>query len=159
MPVTANFAGPVQTDATNRFRMLQSMARSHASGAQSIPNATDTVMVLDANDINTDGMWSGGANTKFTAAIGGKYIAIGGASFVSNATGVRYISVRKNGATYLAVVRVSAVSGDITSIVTSDLVQLAAGDYIEFTVYQTSGGALNLTGAATCFGAMVYAGE
>ena len=160
MPVTANFAGPVQTDAANRFRMFQSIARSHIGGpGQSIANGQNTALGFDTNDINTDGIWSGGSNTRFTAQIAGKYLILGGVEFVSNPNGNRQIVIRKNGGLYYGGTLVPAASGVGTQVTVSDVLLLAANDYIEFMVNQTSGGPLNANASNQSFGAMLYVGE
>jgi hypothetical protein len=43
------------------------------------------------------------------------------------------------------------VNGDITILPVSDIVDLAAGDYVELRVLQSSGGALNVNTTATSF--------
>ena len=154
MAVTANFAGPVQTDAINRFRMLQSMARSHQGAAQTIANATYVALTLDTNDINTDGIWSLNANTKFTAQIAGKYLVSGG---VGSLGAAGLIAVRKGGTLYAQSPVVNTPGGFQGSV--CDLVPMLANDYVEIVVYQASGGSVTTGQTNSTFGAILYVGE
>jgi len=160
MPVTANFAGPVQTDQTNRFRMLQSMARSHQSAGQVIPTGVNTALKFDKNDVNTDGIWSGAANTRFTAQIAGKYLCNAGVAWPTTGPSVtQQLTVRVNGATYLGQ-SVIAGSTSVAQVQTvADVVQLSAGDYVEFVVSQNTGGDVTVGGSTQTFGAVLYVGE
>jgi len=146
MSVTANFAGAVQTDAINRFRMLQSMASVHLSAkVQSIPSNSATVLSFDVADINTDGMYSAGQPTRLTAPITGKYICSAGVSFDSSASGTtRAVWFAKNGATTYTELDVAPrTSGPQNMGITSPVLSLNATDYIQVLVYQDTGGALN----------------
>ncbi len=157
---TLSVGTTAQTGSANRFRMLQSVARSHQSVGQGINSATVTAMTLDTNDFNTDGMWSSGANTKFTAQIAGKYLCFGGVSWPSlNDTVDASIAVRKNGTTVYA--ETNWTMGVATSPfqTVTDILSLAATDYIEFVVSQNSGGAQTLNTGQSTFGGMIYLGE
>ncbi len=100
MPVTAVFAGPVQTDTQDvkrvRFQMRQSQARVHQSQAQTIINASADALKFQTPDDNTDKMWSNADNTKFVAPVTGSYLLIAGAAFTAANPFNFYISV--NGA-------------------------------------------------------------
>ncbi len=159
MSVIAQFGGPVQTDAANRFRMFQSMARSHQGSGQSVSDRTQTALTLDTNDFNTDSMWTSGMNTRLTSQIAGKYLVVGGVSFSQNTTGDRAVQIRKNGSTFYGIVAVTARQSGPTQIIASDVLSLAANDYVEIVVYQSGGGPLSTDGTTQNFGAMLYVGE
>lgn len=165
MPVTANFAGPVQTDQTNRFRMLQSIARSHLGAVlgQKIPTGLNTALKFDTNDINTDGLWSGAANTRFTAQIAGNYLCNAGVAWPTTGASVTQQltirAVRANGTTDLgqSVIVGSTSVAQVQTV--ADVVQLSAGEYVEFVVSQNTGVDVTLGASTQTFGAVLYVGE
>lgn len=72
--------------------------------------------------------------------------------------GVRDVIIKKNGASDYAYARVFGTpTAEAISTVTA-LVDLAAGDYVELIVYQTSGVAVDVLPIQTYF-AMAYIGE
>jgi hypothetical protein len=118
--------------------------------ATSVANATETALAMNA-EVGTDpwGMWEGVTNpTRITVPLDGWYTFTGWVSFAANATGIRGVKVRQGGSTSLAVHRVSTASAGTTELtVVSGPVSLSATNYVELTVEQTSGGALNATPA------------
>lgn len=157
MPVTANFAGPVQTDAINRFRMLQSMARiSQSSTNQSVPTGSDIAVTLDTSDFNTDSMWSGGNSTRLTAQIAGKYLFIGQITWGSAiATSVR---IRKNGTTNVGNLDLTGTVAQVLNV--SALEIMAATDYVELVARQNSGGSQTIAqGNNNTWLSAIYLGE
>jgi hypothetical protein len=120
--------------------------RVSKSGTQSIANSTDVQITFETETFDTNGLHSTSTNpSRFTAVKAGYYQVSVTVDWAVNATGIREVSIRKNGST---------VSGNVTQAVTtatrptrqthSDIVSLAVGDYIEANVVQTSGGALNI---------------
>lgn len=87
-------------------------------------------------------------NTRVTIPAGGdgKYCLIGQVAFAANATGVRSAFFKKNGATSL---NSPSYSGNASAVValTTAIVSLVAGDYIELWAVQNSGGGLNVGNA------------
>lgn len=117
------------------------------AATQSINNATDTLVQLDTSSFDTDGMGTTGAAAKITINTAGIYMVTCGASFAANTTGVRNISVWRNGSTGDRIIDVQGYVTSVTSantVTASRAVSLAAGAYIDLRVYQTSGVALNL---------------
>lgn len=117
------------------------------NAAQTIANGTSTVVTFNSESYDTDGFHSTVTNTgrlTIPTGKGGKYL-IGGQIFYSaNATGKRNINVRKNGSGgfYGTVVPTAASGG--TVLETTVLVDLAATDYVELMVEQSSGGNLDV---------------
>lgn len=126
------------------------------SANQSINNNTPTFINWDAEEYDTDGYHDNVTNnTRLTVPEDGWYVISGGAVFASNATGYRRIQIFRNGTAFRgrATHSQNAVNGLATSMATSSSAFLCtAGDYFEFEVTQTSGGALNvITNTSTYF--------
>lgn len=123
-------------------------ARVNRSTAQTISNATWTAISFDTEDFDVGGMAEQVTNPSritIPAGEGGKYLVTGIALWTANATGQRAIRLRKNGTTDLADGARSPTDA-ATNVGTPfcDIVNLAAADYIELMVYQSSGGNLDL---------------
>ena len=119
-------------------------------------SGTPQVVTLSAEtyDFGPSPMHSTSTNTsRLVAPYTGKYDFVAAAAFAAHAdTAERYIAVRKNaggsfsGGTAMGSIAVPAVSGVGMPLRLVDIgVPLAAGDYLEMFVVQSSGGALNLT--------------
>lgn len=121
--------------------------------AQSIGNTSDTAISFasattqQANRFNS--YWSAGLPTRFTAPHHGWYVLGAFVLFASNATGDRYVNIRKNGSVWVSIDGRPARSGGDTLITASMPMFLNAGDYVEVIVHQTSGGNLNVNCDAT----------
>jgi hypothetical protein len=123
----------------------QSDAQVYRSTAQSIPHGTWTKVQLNAETRDVRNEFDSATNYRFTALEAGDYIVAGIAQFATNATGVRYISIYKNGAlTRMMGLAAVSASVPITPSV-SGIINLAANDYLELWVYQDSGGNLNIS--------------
>jgi len=119
---------------------------------QAVSHNTDTLVSWSSADYDTGGYWSSGSPTRLTIPTGGtgKYLITFLNSFVANSTGVRYVSIRKNGGNAFDTVfsqYIAALSGSPTIQATSTELALSAGDYLTLLVYQNSGGSLNITDA------------
>jgi hypothetical protein len=124
----------------------------YKSSNQSLSNDTTTVLTFTAEEIDTDGFHDNSTNTgriTIPTGKGGKYLFIGYASFAANATGSRAINFTKNGSSTIAApTRISAnsESGSDTRVNGQIIANLNAGDYVEMTGYQKSGGSLDVQG-------------
>ena len=120
------------------------------SSVQSVPDATITAMLCGSESLDNNGMHSTTSNTsRITAVAAGRYTFTGTASFAANATGMRRLTFRLNGTTEYDLVQVVATSVLSNVILSaSRTFTLAANEYMEMTVYQSSGGALNVTALA-----------
>jgi hypothetical protein len=129
-------------------------------------NGTTTSITFDSEVFDTDGFHSTSSNTDrltVPAGKGGKYLINAQISWAGNATGVRELRLHK----FLP-------SESNANIVTNNppdastftqqltwIQDLSAGDYVVVKVEQTSGGSLNVSGAATsytCWASMIYLG-
>jgi hypothetical protein len=128
-------------------------ARVYKAAAQSIPNASQTAVIFDTERFDPYGFHDNAVNnTRLTvpAGRGGDYVISFASAWAPHATGRRQVQLRLNGVTPMAIDTDAATSdltlpnrGTLTTTYT-----LAAGDYVEAVVYQTSGGALDLSAGA-----------
>lgn len=118
-------------------------ARLTRTTTQSINDVTETALQWDSVDFDTSKMFDSGANTKLTAAIDGIYYVSVGAAWDTNATGQRTIFVKQNGAKRAGN---TAPASANTWVDASTFVHMAAGDYVEASVFQNSGGARTVSG-------------
>ena len=120
-------------------------AQAFKNATQSIPNATLTAISFSSANYDTNAYWAGGAPTRLTVPVtlAGQYIITANVSWFSNATGPRETQIRKNGANILGDVIGPAEAGGACAQSLSVIAVLAAGDYIELMVSQTSTAALN----------------
>lgn len=123
---------------------VQSIANGASVNAAIGFNAPDLRDTDAYHDITTN-------NTRIVvpAGLGGWYRCDSFARFAANGTGHRDVLVRVNGSDIVAhsVGKVAPISGQDCFVSTTALVQLAAGDYVEMCVNQTSGAALNVVRA------------
>jgi hypothetical protein len=127
-----------------------------------ITTATETALAFQsASTPNTDMTLTAGTSSstlanggKVTVTTAGVYLVTFSILFASNATGVRGAAVIKNGTgTWFAGTSAlqdnsAANSGGAQMVKGSGLLSLAANDYLQLTVYQTSGGNLNAATAS-----------
>lgn len=120
-------------------------ARVYRGSNQSIDDSINTAVCFTGVRWDTGGHWSGANPTRLTCVYPGTYVIIAALGFVANGTGFRQGSLRVNNTTWIGTMAVPAVSTRLgTQFVVASLYALAAGDYLEAYVYQTSGGALDL---------------
>lgn len=118
--------------------------------AVSIPDATTTVLAWDVEAFDSNGFHDNVTNNSrltVPAGLGGTYLVTGQVSFAANATGDRMLTINKNGALDAQVSARATAALHHRQQITAELV-LAAGDYVELTAYQTSGGALGTNASA-----------
>ena len=117
-----------------------------SSGSQSITNNTITALTWDSETFDTDAFHSSPNTSRFTipAGLAGKYSIKMQILFNTHATGFRNVRLYKNGASLKEGCEVIGSStAYVGSYINADL-DLIVGDYIEFFVYQNSGGAMNV---------------
>lgn len=120
-------------------------------------------LTFNSERYDTYGMHSTSVNpSRLTAPRAGTYNIFGQIEYASNSTGVRFASIRLDGATYISVTSTPAVTGgDTTHCCVSTQYYLNANQFIELMANQTSGGALNVlySGNTSPEFGMVYVGE
>jgi len=125
----------------------QSGAKMKLSADQTVANATWTKLNIDAYDWDVQSEVDT-TNHKWTATKPGKYLICYLVGFDTNSSGDRRVRIYKNGAAGPCV-NIRAAADWITNVMYSDVWDLDAGDYLEFYVYQTSGGNLDVLASYT----------
>lgn len=113
---------------------------------QSINDSTATAISWDTSRYNVGTTYTLGT-TKITVATAGVYEIGAVIRWSSNATGERWTDLRVNG-NMVARQTTPAVNGAATTQNASIQYHLAANDYVEVFVYQTSGGSLDVAPVA-----------
>lgn len=135
------------------------------SAGTTLATATATLLPFDTESWDTDASHSTSTNpSRLTAVTAGKYLVVAQVSYAANATGQRYVTLRKNsagsgtGGTLVDRVSVDAVGSGSTSVFCVTEVWLStAGDYLEVFGEQSSGGNLATnTGASASFASMTW---
>jgi len=125
----------------------------YKSTSQSLANDTQTAITFDSEVTDTDGYHDNSTNnTRLTVptGLGGNYAVTGTITFTGNATGARYVVVKKNGNIFFYTVLNNNGTVEMMSQATQ-VIPLAAGDYVELFGIQTSGGSLNVSGGQTFY--------
>jgi len=113
---------------------------------QSIANNTNTLVNFNSEEYDTNSIHNNVTNnSRLTIPSGydGYWSVTGKLTFAGNATGARQLRLNKNGSLVANFLVPITGSGEQSIILTNTL-NLIATDYLEFVVYQNSGGALNL---------------
>lgn len=123
--------------------------KAHHSVAQSLADATETLIHFDTNDFDNDGIHDITTNdAKFVCQTAGKYLVWAKLNYAANSTGLRYIKVYLNGSGTDEGYKVSTpVANSTFPVECLFVIELNVGD--ELTVYgrQTSGASLNVNWA------------
>jgi hypothetical protein len=121
------------------------------SGNTTLSNAAYTTINMNSETFDTDGFHSTTTNTSRLTVPSGKdgyYHIIASGPFGANATGVRILNIRKNGANLAKAYTAGATAAGGVSVTNHYIANLAVGDYIEVQAMQNSGGNLDLEGGA-----------
>lgn len=120
--------------------------RIYNSANLSIATATFTTLTFDSERYDTDTMHSTSSNTgRITFGTAGIYSIGCLVYWALNTTGIRTLRCMLNGSTALGYVEWTAGAGTGGGMNLAMDYAFAANDYIEFSVYQTSGGNLNVS--------------
>jgi hypothetical protein len=125
-------------------------ARVYNSAALTIPNITATKLTFDAERYDNGGLHSTSSNTgRLTAVRAGKYLISGHIGWAASATGIRSLSLLLNNTTFFGRHVTPGVATYQVYLSVSSIYHLAAADYVEIQVVQTSGGDLNIVAEAS----------
>jgi hypothetical protein len=138
------------------------------NGAQTISNATFSYVTFNLENFDNGGFHSTSVDTDritIPTGFGGKYLIQAQVRFAANTTGYRRFDVEL-GATgaSLSTSIVAPVNGSSTTGTLGSVYDLVAGDYIRLSVYQNSGGSLDIvsgstgTGLSSTFLSAIYLG-
>lgn len=124
-------------------------ARAYLSAVQGITSSTLTIVAWDAESYDPAGVFTVGANAKYTAPITGYYLVTLGLHYLSGNWAIGDSAegrIYKNGVHYstpaVFLPNVNASLG--IAIRGSDIVQLNASQYIDIRAWQTAGSQINL---------------
>jgi len=116
---------------------------AYASVAQNITNSTNTKIQFNTEEFDTNSNYDSTTNFRFTPTVAGYYQVNALIGFSPNATGFRFISIFKNGASMKSGVNVTGASTNYTVINASALIYLnGVTDYIEVYGQHNSGSTL-----------------
>lgn len=121
------------------------------SGVLSLADSTWTALALDTEQWDVGSMHSVVTNTSrvtIPTGQGGFYAFIGQCGFAANATGMRKLSIARNGVRVWSVAE-QGTGTDYQVLQVSGMFPCTAGDYFELHAYQSSGGALNIGALGT----------
>lgn len=135
-------------DLLDIINALKLNARARVYNGSDIATASGVwkFLTFGSERYDTDAIHSVVSDTnQLVCKTAGNYSISGGAAFEANAVGIRQLTIRINGSTYIALNRQQATTGaeeDHLSIETK--YDLAVNDYAELGAYQASGGALDI---------------
>jgi hypothetical protein len=123
-----------------------SVRLEYTGGGTPIPNGVWTVFsTWTTKNWDTDNMQDPVTNPgRVTIRHAGKYLIEVNAAWAANVTGGRGVQLRRNGGNIDSAGQGGGGSADGFSPSASFVLDLAVGEYIEFALYQSSGGALNV---------------
>lgn len=148
-----SFSAPPMLFSALPATSLASFTSVKRSTAQSIPNGLHTPIIFDVEFDNTVSAWSSATPTRITPPASARFIRLSGSVvFAPNATGPRLLRFMKNGgpidstSIVTQTTTTAAIEWGLSTI--SRWMRVAAGDYFEMSVLQSSGAALNLSASA-----------
>ena len=125
-------------------------ARAYRSAPTTVPNGQIVEVPLTDAAYNQGGAWATNRPTRLTAPVAGVYLATASVVFEPNGSGLRYLGIAPAGqpnSAYSGNVQLAAnLEGEQTSLSTSTIVKLEAGDSISMVVQQNSGRDLTVLG-------------
>lgn len=140
-------------------------ARVRRNTSQSIPDSVGTKIDFTGGvaAINTNTIWNSGLNqTRFTAPFSGLYYVFANVLWQGSGAGRRQIqAAATSGFGAQTITKTNTTQGgQAQRQCLGGLMKLTAADYVEFSAFQDSGGALNLLGESndSIVGGIVYFG-
>jgi hypothetical protein len=113
-------------------------AKVYHNANQTINNNAATALAFNSERFDTDTIHDPAANTRLTCKTAGRYLITAMCRFAENATGIRELSIRLNGGTFIADDVRMATSGNVTALMVSCVWDMAVNDYVEAIAYQNS---------------------
>jgi len=122
------------------------------TGNQSINNLSITAITWDTELKDTNAFHDNSTNNSritIPAGKGGLYLITGQVSYAANSTGYRVGTIKKNGSDYFVFWNARATDGEWSVGSVSNIIELAATDYLEMFTYHNAGTAVNINGGNT----------
>jgi hypothetical protein len=145
-----------------RSQFKQAMARVRMSANQLISDNLAQFVAWDTEEFDTDGLHvtTTPFNSRLTAPVTGKYEATANIWWTANAAGYRELFLMVNRTTTYGAVRIIGIGSVNHPMSLTTLMSLAAGDYVEAQVLQSTGaGGLNILNVPSNALMMHYIGE
>lgn len=123
------------------------LVRVITTGTQTLTTGVTSAVTFGTLQFDTANMWASGSPTRLTCPAAGAYLVTGKALFQASTTaGLRRIAIRRNNSEDFATQGIyqPAGSSDLTELSCSDTIRCSAGDYLEFTMLQKTGGNLDV---------------
>jgi hypothetical protein len=117
-------------------------ARVTNSAEESTLHSIGESLLFDSVRYDTAGMHATETSSRLTAPVKGIYAVSASVVWSSDPDGTRFVGLKKNGDTWIAMQTQPAVAGAPTDQEVSHQVLLQAGDYLEVRAHQSSGGPL-----------------
>lgn len=141
-------AAQLNQDLRDNVKFLATPPSCRVFNSATISHATSgsfQYLTFNSERFDTDTMHSTSVSTgRITFTTAGKYLVGGQVKFSVNATGMRGLQIRLNGATEIANVLLDTGTALDTHLTIATYYQFAAADYVELGAFQSSGGALNM---------------
>ena len=117
------------------------------SAAVSVATGTSsTALTANSEQFDNNAMHSTATNTsRITIQTAGRYLFVATVAFAANATGNRRLAFRVNGSTVYESTLVGGTATNSIVLTAPRMLTLAAADYVEALIWQTSGGNLDVT--------------
>lgn len=137
----------------NGTRLVGRGALATLTGSQSIPNNAGAILSWGGVDYDDAGIWSAGSPTRLTVPAGITRVRLtANIEWANASTGIRRLTVRKNGAAigpagYSSTYATTA--GNIVQGVAGAVVEVTAGQFFDLVAFQSSGAALNIVAVLT----------
>jgi hypothetical protein len=138
--------------------------RLNRAAAQSTTSGSAATISWDTEVFDTGDFWLSGDPTRILIPQTGYYEAVTGVQWAANATGYRLVQINhrdSSGASQQAIqTRLMAVTGGSTTSIGANTgaIFCSAGDYLDVTIFQTSGGALTIVAGNSNFFTLRYLG-
>lgn len=149
IPATDTTIGDAQiTDTRGRAFVRQGgipACRVYNSSTVAVAHNSFTTITFNSERFDTAGLHSTSTNTgRLTFPVAGIYQVGAAIYWTANSTGIRTMRIMVNGGTALAYTEFNAGAVSGPGLIINTIYSFAAGDYVTFDAYQTSGGSLNI---------------
>ncbi|MBA7707028.1 hypothetical protein ES703_115889 [subsurface metagenome] len=136
-----------ETEADNKIAtaLYTEGARVYHNTTQPAPTVTETTLAFNSERYDTDGIHDNAVNnSRLTCKTAGVYVIVAQVRFSVSATGYRIVKIRYNDTTVIGYYKLNVVNASHVTISATTIYPLSVDDFVTCTVYQVSGGSLNI---------------